>query len=249
MQGNNLDDALIARGLTTGAKLYRDYDLNYSGGGPLIKDRLWFYVSGRNFAYNNYVAGAFNPDGSQAIDDNNREGVSGAADHGRSTRRTASPRCSTGPTRSAAIAISRRTSTPDGGIQQAQPAEHILQGKWTSTLTSHLLFETGYTQSYNAPLYTYQPEVPIDTCHTVYTACAPGSYGSIAHQDTVLGTQYVASLPGPVSGYGTGVHAGAVARRTGVALVRYRRARNLSAACSIAGATRKRHPPTTSTAI
>src|SRR5207237_1493825 len=69
MQGNNLDDALIARGLTTGAKLYRDYDLNYSGGGPLIKDKLWFYVSGRNNAYNNYVAGAVNPDGSQAIDD------------------------------------------------------------------------------------------------------------------------------------------------------------------------------------
>jgi hypothetical protein len=49
--------------------LYRDYDLNYSGGGPLMKDRLWFYVSGRNNAQNNYVAGAVNPDGSQAIDD------------------------------------------------------------------------------------------------------------------------------------------------------------------------------------
>src|SRR4051812_22043362 len=70
LQGSNLDSALIARGLTTGARLYRDYDLNYSGGGPLMKDRLWFFVSGRNNAYNNYVAGAVNPDGSQAIDDN-----------------------------------------------------------------------------------------------------------------------------------------------------------------------------------
>ena len=34
-----------------------------------MKDRLWFYVSGRNNAQNNYVAGAVNPDGSQAIDD------------------------------------------------------------------------------------------------------------------------------------------------------------------------------------
>src|SRR5205823_3121093 len=68
LQGTNLDSALVARGLTTGAKLYRDYDLNYSGGGPLMKDRLWFFVSGRNNAYNNYVAGAVNPDGSQAID-------------------------------------------------------------------------------------------------------------------------------------------------------------------------------------
>src|SRR5262249_7889160 len=71
LQGQNLDDALRKRGLATGAKLYRDYDLNYSGGGPIIKDRLWFFASGRNYAYNNYVAGAFNPDGSRAIDDNN----------------------------------------------------------------------------------------------------------------------------------------------------------------------------------
>ena len=60
------DDAYEA----TGAKLYRDYDINYSLGGPLKKDRLWFFVSGRNWAYNNYVANAFNPDGSQAVDDN-----------------------------------------------------------------------------------------------------------------------------------------------------------------------------------
>src|SRR5262249_19738921 len=71
LQSQNLDAGLKARGLATGAKLYQDYDLNYSGGGPIIRDRLWFFVSGRNWAYNNYVAGAFNPDGSQAIDDNN----------------------------------------------------------------------------------------------------------------------------------------------------------------------------------
>jgi hypothetical protein len=92
--------------------------------------------------------------------------------------------------------------TPATSIQQGQPAEHILQGKWTSTITSHLLLETGYTQSYNGTLYTYEPEVKIDTCHTIFTQCAPGSYGSISHQDTVLGTQTVASLPGAASGSG-----------------------------------------------
>ena len=70
-QGVNLDDELRARGITTPDKLYRDYDINYSAGGPIVKDRLWFFVSGRNWAYNNYVANALNPDGSQAVDDNN----------------------------------------------------------------------------------------------------------------------------------------------------------------------------------
>src|SRR5947208_7192653 len=69
-QGVNLDSALKARGITTPDQLSRDYDVNYSLGGPLKKDRLWFFVSGRNWAYNNFVANAFNPDGTQAVDDN-----------------------------------------------------------------------------------------------------------------------------------------------------------------------------------
>jgi len=201
MQGTNIDDALRARGLSSGAKLYRDYDLNYSGGGPLIKDRLWFYVSGRNYAYNNYVAGAFNPDGSAAIDDNIVK-----AFPARLTSQFDSRNRGTAMFDWANKIRGHRNLaaniTPAASIQQSQPAEHILQGKWTSTLTSHLLFETGYTQSFNAPLYSYEPEVAIDTCHAIYTACAPGAYGTIAHQDTVLGTQYLAAVAGPVSGSG-----------------------------------------------
>src|SRR5215468_6445886 len=201
MQGDNLDDALIARGLTSDAKLYRDYDLNYSGGGPLIKDRLWFFVSGRNFAYNNYVAGAVNPDGSQAIDDNTAKAFPARL----TTQLDAKNRFTAMFDWANKIRGHRNLAanvTPAASIQQSQPAEHILQGKWTSALTSHLLLEAGYTQSFNAPLYTYEPEVAIDTCHAVYTACAPGSYGTIAHQDTLLGTQYVAAVAGPVSGSG-----------------------------------------------
>jgi carboxypeptidase family protein len=201
LQGSNLDSALAARGLTTGAKLYRDYDINYSGGGPIIKDRLWFFASGRNYAYNNYVAGAFNPDGSQAIDDNTVK-----AFPGRLTAQIDSKNRFTAMFDWANKIRGHRNLaaniTPAASIQQGQPAEHILQGKWTSTITGHLLLEAGYTQSYNGVLYTYEPEVAIDTCHAIYTACAPGSYGSIAHQDTVLGTQYVAAVAGPVSGSG-----------------------------------------------
>jgi hypothetical protein len=201
LQGSNLDSALVARGLTSGAKLYRNYDVNYSGGGPIIKDRLWFFASGRNYAYNNYVAGAYNPDGSQAIDDNNVKAFPGRLTSQLDSRDRVTAMFDWANKirghRNLAANI-----TPAASIQQSQPAEHILQGKWTSTLTSHLLLEAGYTQSFNAPLYTYEPEVVPDTCHTVFTLCAPGSYGTIARQDTVLGTQYAAAVAGPVSGSG-----------------------------------------------
>ena len=42
-QSNNLDDDLKSRGLTTGNRINRIWDVNPAIGGPLIKDRLWVY--------------------------------------------------------------------------------------------------------------------------------------------------------------------------------------------------------------
>jgi hypothetical protein len=201
-QSVNLDDAIRARGITTPDRLYRDYDVNYSAGGPIIKDKVWFFVSGRNWAYNNYVANAFNKDGSQAIDDNNLK-----AFPARVTWQADQKNRFTTMFDWANKVRGHRNLSPtinvDAAVQQGQPAEHILQAKWTSTVTNHLLFETGYSQTYNAPLYTYQPQVVVGTCHVAYNLCAPGTgYGSVPHQDTVLGTQYVATLEQAASGNG-----------------------------------------------
>ena len=159
-QSVNLDDAIRARGITTPDQLYRDYDINYSAGGPILKDKLWFFVSGRNWAYNNYVANAFNKDGSQAIDDNNLK-----AFPARLTWQADSKNRFTTMFDWANKIRGHRNLSPtinvDAAVRQAQPAQHILQAKWTSTLTNHLLFETGYSQTFNAPLYTYQPQVVV----------------------------------------------------------------------------------------
>ena len=40
----------------------------------LCRDRLWFFVSGRHWAYNNYVLGGVKPDGSRYFNDNNARG-------------------------------------------------------------------------------------------------------------------------------------------------------------------------------
>ena len=70
----NTDDDLVVRGFTVPAKLFRQYDVNYTVDGPIIRDRLWFFISGRNWAYNNYVLGGLKPDGSRYFNDNYARG-------------------------------------------------------------------------------------------------------------------------------------------------------------------------------
>ena len=57
MQGNNLDDELIARGAPAVNKLKKLYDYSLSVGGPIKQDRLWYFASIRNWVLQNLVAG------------------------------------------------------------------------------------------------------------------------------------------------------------------------------------------------
>ena len=59
MQSENLTDALRARGLTTVGKILKVYDANVNLGGPIKQDRLWFFISGREWGNAREDAGSF----------------------------------------------------------------------------------------------------------------------------------------------------------------------------------------------
>ena len=48
MVGSNYSDALRAAGLSTPGKLLKQWDFTFGIGGPLKKDRLWYYVTARD---------------------------------------------------------------------------------------------------------------------------------------------------------------------------------------------------------
>jgi hypothetical protein len=196
LQSQNLDDALRARGITTPAELQKEYDVNYSLGGPFIKDKLWFYVSGRHWSYNSYVANAFFPDGRRAATDNSqvafparltwqvnaKNRVSGLIDYAERSNHYQN--------------LSPQVEPKATLLQKIGPA-FIMQAKWTSPVSNQLLFEAGFNRSHTIGDNQYQPEVVVGTCHVAFNLCPPGTgYGDIARQDTILGTQTVASFPG-----------------------------------------------------
>ena len=57
-QSNNYTEELAAQGLRAAGGLYRMYDINPSGGGPIVTDKLWFYVSGRWQTNQFYIPGS-----------------------------------------------------------------------------------------------------------------------------------------------------------------------------------------------
>jgi hypothetical protein len=57
-QSNNYTPELQARGLRVAGGLYRMYDINPSAGGPIFRDRLWFYGSGRWQTNQFYIPGS-----------------------------------------------------------------------------------------------------------------------------------------------------------------------------------------------
>jgi Carboxypeptidase regulatory-like domain len=51
LQGNNIDEELIRQGVPTGDSILRIHDLSGAFGGPLRKDKLWFWTAHRFWGY------------------------------------------------------------------------------------------------------------------------------------------------------------------------------------------------------
>jgi hypothetical protein len=198
LQGDN-SEAFRNRGIQIGDELYRMWDLNYSVGGPIVRDRLWFFASGRNWAYNNYVANAFNPDGSRAVDDNDLKSFP-ARITAQVTRRDRFTAMFDWANKIRGHRGLTARVSPEASDFQSQPASHIAQAKWTSTLSTRLLIEAGYNNTYIGSLFKYRPEVRIGGCHAAFGFCPSGTdYGDIAKEDLTLQTRWSASRPTAVA--------------------------------------------------
>ena len=77
-QGDNVDEGLRqrlriapgARAAAAGNPIDNSYDWSTTLGGPVLRDKLWFFSSFRWFRLDQFQIGAVNPDGSLGIDDN-----------------------------------------------------------------------------------------------------------------------------------------------------------------------------------
>lgn len=157
-QSNNLTERHIDKGLRTGNATDRIIDFTAAEGGPLKKDKLWFFASARYISVNNFIPDTFHDDGSPGIDD---QFIKSAL-----VRLTwqISPR-------NKLSAYFDEVDKFRGHDMQAlydpetastvwgSPAYHTTAAKWTSTVTSRLLFEAGWSSNLEYYTNSYQPGV------------------------------------------------------------------------------------------
>jgi len=151
-QGNNFTDELKARGLTTPNSLQRMYDVNPSVGGPIVKDRVWFYSAARWQANKNYVAGVYENLNAGKADqwlyspDTSARGIFYTTQNSVNGRVT----WQANQKNKFAFAMDKQwrrwfdlkaNVSPEASQSYYFPKEWITQGSWQSPLTSRLLLD------------------------------------------------------------------------------------------------------------
>ncbi|HEY8550292.1 MAG TPA: TonB-dependent receptor [Vicinamibacterales bacterium] len=159
LQSGNVSDAQRELGLTAPSATDTFYDANIGLGGPIVRDKLWFYGSGRRFRIDRLEANTFNPDGSQALDDNLIWNATGKL----TWQINPQHRLSTFVDYGHKLRSHRRTTTQQYQFISPEASSYSpLDGpmttiKLTSTLRPTLLLESGFGWYYVPWSLDYQP--------------------------------------------------------------------------------------------
>jgi hypothetical protein len=168
MQSNNFTDELKARGATQPAPTYHVYDVNGAVGGPILKDKLWYYMSVReqgqrrhilNVYYNKNAgdpnAWTYDPDFTKpAYYDRQWENYTPRITWQISPRNKLSgswdeqPVCRTCTGTASFSGSPSPTTAPEADGHGEFSPQRVQTLRWTSPLTNKLLLEAGFGNTY-----------------------------------------------------------------------------------------------------
>ncbi len=177
-RSNNVDDRLRAINISEPAALVNAFDLNGSLGGPILRDRLWFFGSARSFGQATVVPGIFAnanagnaarwdyvPDRSVVTRNTSRyDAFSGRLTAQVTARNRVSfsqenqYRCQGSPLTTAGegcrqrqgdwVALGTTTSSPESYPGYHDFPYHVTQATWSSPVSSRMLLDAGYSRFY-----------------------------------------------------------------------------------------------------
>jgi hypothetical protein len=172
LQSNNLDSALMARGVTSPYVTNKLIDINPSFGGPLKHDKLWFYFSYRYSDTTDQPPGAFqnlNPAAFTYTPDRSQPALAPNWTSSGAIRVTAS----TSPNSKLAVYADDMTRcwcavglsstlAYEATSRFVTPTMNMYQVTWNWAASNRLLIDVGETIRPEAWAYDQQPGVPLD---------------------------------------------------------------------------------------
>jgi hypothetical protein len=158
-QSNNVSADQVAHGVSLPPKLDKNWDYAGSVGFPIRKDRIWWFSSFRNWGYNNFAPNAVYPNGSRAVDNNLIQAYTNRVTYQINSKNKFTAMYDKLPKFRGHRNIENGLTDPKAAVVQKTPLAYDAQAKWTSTLTSKLLLQAGYSEQYYNYTLHYQPDV------------------------------------------------------------------------------------------
>ena len=243
-QGNNLSAEQQAGGLREIGKIVKNWDANGAIGGPIVRDKLWYFWTIRNTGSRNKVAGIFlnraagnpsrwdyDPGDVQAVDDNTTNNSSIRLTWQASPRnkfglwwdeqKTCQSCTGGGAAGSAALTVGSLSPEADGSNHNPI---RMAQVDWTSPLTNKILLEAFYGMGPNAWFGDKERKEGYNA-NLIEVQENAGSVPGISYrgQDMQRNYGYMGTIRGAIS-YITGAHrfkAGAQQQQTEAAFTSY----------------------------
>jgi hypothetical protein len=169
MQTNNLDADLVALGFKAQNRVQSVYDINATLGGPVMKDRLWFFGTFRRWSANNYLGNTFTSTGDQAIDDQHISDATIRVTWQASKRNKVSlhyDRSIKWRGHRPNNWLTASINDPISDVVQTTQQNYIAEMKWASPVTNRLLADAAvFTMPVNYTL-GFEPDAAPDTIAT-----------------------------------------------------------------------------------
>ncbi|MBM3772561.1 MAG: TonB-dependent receptor [Acidimicrobiia bacterium] len=143
-------------------QLIRYWDVSVGFNGPIVKDKLWFALSGELKRLDQLRVGAYNADGTQGLDDNTQN------NHSYKVSWQATPRNQIHYLHQFNNRVNLHRANTLGQVTQFYESRAMLvqdlespidQIKWTSAARSNLLFDVAASRYYPVIVRSQQPEV------------------------------------------------------------------------------------------
>ncbi len=214
LESNNYTDALKAQGLPAATPINKIYDLNGAAGGPLKKDSIWFFATGRTQGSTRTTAGVYanqnagNPNAWLYVPDTTQPEYSDRTWENATGRITwqLTPRnkiggfwdeqavCRECTGATSGITDPTRVSPEAIGVGATKPLR-VQQATWSSPVTSRLLMEAGFgTTYYGWGNFERDPNPTIDLTRVVEQCAggcaANGGIPNLTYRSQDFGTNY-----------------------------------------------------------